>query len=199
MIAFETLESALRAWVKAGSGLADSQVIWQGGPAPEGIYISMRLTTLARFGSDWTKIVVTPAGSGPEVIEEHAIGPRGATLQLRVYGFDMSSGMAGTALLDAVVAAQHLTAVKRAIGVAFGIGVAGDARLFDASRSTLLDPLALIEVAIHLVSDVSAPIGVIRHAHVTFKVDPGDQTISTTWVNALDDDGVPLPDPPDET
>lgn len=62
MIAWSTVEDALRTWLVVGSGLADTKVVWSDEPLPRPAppYITIGLTAVRTIGQDWKTVSENP-------------------------------------------------------------------------------------------------------------------------------------------
>ena len=153
-----TIENAIHAWISAGSGLSPKQVIWagQGGPAPSGPYISLRLTDLGQVGQDW--IDVEPAADpepGAEV-EYKLRGVRTRTLTIQVFGGSPLGSSSNAAVLSRALTARALPSIESALRAGgVGIGPIGAITVIDRTRSGLFEARAVVDVTIHLVSELS--------------------------------------------
>lgn len=149
------IEDAIFAWVVAGSGLAASQVIWaeSRGPIPTGTYISLRLLTTKQISSDW---LVSREVAGQ--IVHHVRGTRHPTLEMTCFAGGHTGSTRAQQVLQRVLTSIKLptvAAILRAGDV--GIGTRGQVRTVQGVRSAMFDPRAIVEVGLHLVTDISEP------------------------------------------
>lgn len=122
-----------------------------GGPAPRGLYIAMQLLDVDRVSDDWTIPRREAAG-----IVHHVRGTRHPTLELRCFAGDSTGGLRAELVLTRVGAAVPLPSVAKALRMGdVGVGRFGKVRAVPGTRSGLLDPLALVEVTLHIKIDVS--------------------------------------------
>jgi hypothetical protein len=150
------LEDTIHAWVVAGSGLDADHVIWSaeasgGGPVPAGTYISMRLLATGTVSEDW--VIARIEGGN---IVSHVRGTRHPTLELTCFsGGRYGSGRAQM-VLTRVLAALRLPTIAAALRAGnVGIGDRGKVRMVEGRRSTMFDPRAVVEIALHTQIDVS--------------------------------------------
>lgn len=149
------IEDAIYRWVVAGSSLAESQVIWAtvggGGPQPAGLYISMRLLDIDSVSADW---IISREMDGE--IVDHVRGTRHPTLELRCYAGASYGPSRAEMVLARVLAAGRLPSLARILRAGgVGVGELGKVRVVPGSRSTMFDPLALVEVGLHITIDVA--------------------------------------------
>lgn len=83
-----TVESAIHAWVVAGSGLAASQVIWAGqnGPRPAAPMIEMRCLVVGKSSQDWLDTDDNYIAIDDDVVESVDAGTNRLTLTAHDYG-----------------------------------------------------------------------------------------------------------------
>lgn len=148
-------ENAIYQWVLTGSELAPSQVIWadvgNGGPAPTGLYISMRIIDVDQVSDDW----LIPRRVGGAIVH-HVRGTRHPMLELRCFAGDSTGVRRAELVLARVMAAVMLPSVAKALRQGdVGVGTSGKVRVIPGVRSGLLDPLAMVEVQLHIKIDVS--------------------------------------------
>jgi hypothetical protein len=144
-------QNAIFSWVLAGSGLADGQVMWgrvsaKNGPMPAGTFISMRITSTGQVSNDWLR---TREADG--AIEHSIEGTRHPTLEISCFAGEPSGADTAANILGRVLASIKLPSVAaglRAAGV--GVGRRERVRVVDRTRSGMLDPMALVEVGLHL-------------------------------------------------
>lgn len=154
-------EDAIYQWVVIGSGLAPSQVIWANvggsvaGPAPAGLYISMRIVDVDSVSDDW---LISRRENGGVV--SHARGTRHPTLELRCFAGEATGARRAELVLARVTAALELPSVGKVLRKGdVGVGTFGKVRVMPGTRSGMLDPLAMVEVQLHIKIDVSEPGG----------------------------------------
>lgn len=192
-IAWATVEAAIRAWVVAASGLAASNVIWEGekGARPTTPYISLSIPDLVGVGSDFrtTEDAPSPAPGAEILVRAH--GHRVATLQLQCFAGDDELGGAPLQRLSDVLSAlpMHYAALDTA-GV--GIGSAAPVALREGRRGGIFEARAVTSVQLHLGSEVVGYQTYVERMQVTTtaKNAGGDVVAeSEQWI----------PDPPVET
>lgn len=148
-------ENAIYHWVLTGSELAPSQVIWadvgNGGPAPTGLYISMRIIDVDQVSDDW----LIPRRVGGAIVH-HVRGTRHPMLELRCFAGDSTGARRAELVLARVMAAVMLPSVAKALRQGdVGVGTGGPVRVLPGVRSGMLDPLAMVTVQLHIKIDVS--------------------------------------------
>lgn len=166
-------QNAIFTWVLAGSGLADGQVMWgrvsaKNGPMPAGTFISMRIMATARVSDDW---LVTREVDG--AIEHSIRGTRHPTLEISCFAGEPFGADTAANILDRVLASIKLPSVAaglRAAGV--GVGRRERVRVVDRDRSGMLDPMAIVEVGLHLGFEMVDPVAgsAIESAEVTNEI-----------------------------
>lgn len=185
-IAWTTIEDALHAWVRAASGLAADHVIWadQGGPRPDGTYIAMRLTSLRNVGDEWITTEDAPDPQPGAELLRKARGHRVVTLGLQCFA---DATTAAKVLAD-VIAAIPLHAEPLDIA-GIGIGPIGTmTRIDQGGAGSLLDSRAVVDIDLHLGSEVSDFTTYVERVQITTtaKNTAGDEISIETWI----------PDPP---
>lgn len=141
------IEDAIFAWVRAGTGYAESNILWQDrGPIPPGAYISMVMWESARVSSDWIKTERT----ADDRIIYHVAGTRHPTLTLTAFSGPNTGSGAPDFVLSRIVAAYALPSVKRSLLAAgVGVGTVGKIRSMGGMRGTMYDPRASIQITLH--------------------------------------------------
>lgn len=187
VIAWETIEAAIHAWIVAGSGLAGTHVYWADrGDVPSGTRIVMRSSTVDGESHDW---IDRESPEDPDPGEELLYvlrGPRIVTLSLQCIGGDEHGSDQCLAILEAAITKRRLPSIARALSLAgVGFGKVGRSQAIPGNRSTVFEPRAVIEIPLHLASEVSEPGPSI--AHVEVERDIEELVVETLWV----------PDPPD--
>lgn len=160
MIAWATVEDALRAWVVAGSGLPDAKVLWsaQDMPRPIAPYAVVRVTSLRGVGQDWLDVEDNPDSTGSDGLEivQKARGIRRCTLGLQYFADAATGSLGAVGVLDAVASASRLPSIREALTAA-GIGLAdlGQARSLDGVLNRAhLEPRAVADHVFYLASEV---------------------------------------------
>jgi hypothetical protein len=152
------IELALRAWVKAGSGLGDEFVIWanQSASRPAGPHITLKLDgplTVGLDGVDHNYDENRPEG---EEIELKAEGTRELIVMLQAFGGDPTGSSSARALLSKVLTALALPTRRDALAAA---GVtpfdAGQVQDLTALLETKFESRAALEARFYLVDDAS--------------------------------------------
>jgi hypothetical protein len=169
------VENAIHAWVVIGSGLDADRVIWTGdgpsGPQPAGTFISMRIIDDNTGFRDW--LLPRREGNGIRYrIRSHHM----ATLELSCNADGSFGSQRGAMILRRVIAARALPSVVESMRGVVGIGPAGKIRLIPGVRSTLLDPKAMVEVGIHMVTEISEPGSAIETVSVATTTDVGTRS-----------------------
>ncbi len=172
-------EDAIYQWVVTGSGLDPGQVIWasagNGGPAPAGLYISMRIIDVDQVSDDW----LIPRRESDGIVH-HVRGTRHPTLELRCFAGDSTGARRAELVLSRVMASVMLPSVAKALRQGdVGVGTAGKVRVMPGVRSGLLDPLAMVEVGLHIKIDVSEVGGEFVSVGVTTPVGVGQTVVKT--------------------
>ncbi len=176
------IENAIWAWIVAGSGLDEQNVIWAGrGPSPSGMHIAMRLAVTDAPGHDWVDRAATDEGDITYTVR----GPRIATLTLQcIAPIDgPESGETTCAgILDRALQVRMLPSVAADLDAGgVGVGRIGPIRAVPGIRSQLFEPRAVVEITLHMTAEVSEIGAAIEHVEVEGDVDDGALTISG-WV-----------------
>lgn len=154
----DTVARAIVQWVITGSGLAESQVIWeeQRGKQPSGCYIAMRIENEREFGADWEETNTLDQSDDADV-ELAVHGTRTATLVLECFAAGDSWKTAKPErTLASVLTARRLPSVRFALRAAnIGIGAVTAVQTLSLMRSQIFEPRARVEVNLHLSSMVS--------------------------------------------
>lgn len=160
--ALAAIETALRAWILAGSGLGDANVIWQdgGGPRPATPFIAMK-HDITPYGLDYTRYTVDSTSNGHDGHEmiATAYGDREGILTLQAFALPTST-LAGSAaaLLESVVAAQALPSIRAALRAA-NISIASFGPIQNiggkVQQMAVFEPRAVLEVHFWATSQVS--------------------------------------------
>lgn len=151
---------AIHDWVVATSSLAPTSIVWadQRAPqAPVGLYIELRCSDPVPFGQDWDDIEQVETPDPGAELRHRLRGMRIAVLEIACYPHGAKWRDAQPArLLNTIVSGRNLplrAQALRAGGVGFGtIGKIVDLNL---ERSTLFEPRSVVEVNLHLTSEVS--------------------------------------------
>jgi hypothetical protein len=167
-----TIENAIHAWVVTGSGLAATQVIWEGqdGPMPEGAFITLRFAGLERTGSDWLDVDNNPTPTPGAEIIFRARGGRRANLTVTAYPGNATGALASIGRLESVIASRRLPSVADPLSSG-GLGVLGFGaiRSLDGFVSGGIDfePRASVEINLYLTSQISETATFIETAEVS--------------------------------
>lgn len=154
-------ERALRDWVVLSTGLADAKVYWSRdggarGPAP---FVTISVFSLVPQGPGWVTVRDNPDSTGDDGQEIEHVAKTVATGVLRVQCFAVDpEGVAGAALtLRRCVARLPLPASQDVLDVA-GVAVTGFAAIQTTDglvRTTIIEPRAVLDVAIRVVAEAS--------------------------------------------
>lgn len=186
-----TAEQAIIDWIKAGTGLAAGQVIWDGQNegAPTGQYVSVLPLALDRQGRDWELTEANPASTGLDGVELiHKVqGPRFLTLSIQCFGgpvlgstspmgrleqLGATSDLPDLALIDDPTPAEILRAGGLALADFGPIQSVG--RLINTINTA---PRAAVTALLNLTSEVSKLGSYIETVLMTGTVD--DYTVDT--------------------
>jgi hypothetical protein len=154
-----TIESAIQAWIVAGSGLAGAKVIWagQGGNRPAPPYIAIDGIGLNQFGQDWKRHTYDDDADPGEEITNYVEGHREIVLSIQCFATSPLGTSAAMAILNSVVAKSRLPTVAAAL-LAAGVAV----RRFDTINAlgevvgaTAWEPRAVLTAHIGVASSVN--------------------------------------------
>lgn len=159
MIAWSTVQSAIRAWAVSGSGLPSGQVIWgqQSGPRPAQPWISLRVMSVRKIGQDTVTVADASSPSAGAEIEITATGQRDVTLEMQCFGLAGQGANAPVALLEGIAAAASLPVRRDALNTA-GIGLLGIQPITSIDGLTSVaafEPRGIMLVRLLLSSEVS--------------------------------------------
>lgn len=187
-IGWTAIEDALRAWVVASSGLADSQVYWsdRGGPVPTPPCIAMSIDDITPQGTDWVTYSNAPAPVTPgQELVSKAQGMRTATLTLQCKAPNPTTA----APTGAIVPGYTLTDVLSALPLYYqaiddagaGIGRASSTQTLPDMRGDILEPRAIATLELHLGSSIEGRETYIERTQVTITEDTSGRNVMT-WI-----------------
>lgn len=165
MPTWTTVENALRAWVRAGSGLSEAAVLWaeQMGARPEGAFASLRIGELTpeRGAPDEVQAITDLAADPGEEIELRVNGRRELTVSVQLFGAPVT-GTTALAILANVQAALALPSVVTALELA-GLTVAniGAPLNVTAIKGTAFEGRAVLNVRFRTLVSLSEFTGYI--------------------------------------
>jgi len=157
-----TERDAIHDWIVAVSGLAATSVVWadQRAPqAPVGIYIELRASEPVPFGEDWDDIEeVDGAPAAPALNLRHQMrGVRVSLLEIACYPHGAKWSEARPAWrLNQILAGRNLPLRAQALRTG-GIGFGRPGKIMDLNleRSTIFEPRSIVEIPMHLLSEVT--------------------------------------------
>lgn len=179
-IDFEAVETAMRAWVMAGTGLASSRVcLADDGPRPDDDgtpYVSISGLEPLQRGHDGVRVTDTPGavlGDGEEITHT-ARGMRQLDVRFQCFGGTVP-GRAATgsgspvAMLSGVVAARALPTAADALREAgVGVGVMGKVQWVSTGRvDSIFEPRAVLDVTCFVGSETTERGTFIQKARIT--------------------------------
>jgi len=183
-MAWSDIETAIRAWVKSGSGLTDEQVIWadQNGGSPALPFIDIRLGELVPVGaadaSDWEYDAGGPAGQ-EIVMSGH--GVREFAVSVRAFSASPLGNSSARALLSKVQTALALESARSALHAA---GVTpfdnGRVQVVPAILETSWEGRAVLQVRFYTEETVTERTTYIDTVEVTNEEPTPDQTFQVT-------------------
>lgn len=157
-IAWQTIEDALYAWVKAGTGLPAAQVIWEqpGAPRPTGQYVAMRIGPVTRVGQDWLDIDDAASPAAGAELEFFSRGQRVTTLSLQCFAGPATGIHGAVQTLDTLVSKSILPTLHDAL-VTAGVGILNftPVQSTDGIVGEVFEPRALLTATLMLASEVS--------------------------------------------
>jgi hypothetical protein len=163
-----TVEDAIYDWIVAASGLASTAVVWadQPGIRPEKPFISMMLDDVEAQGHDWRVYDDAPDPEPGAELRVRARGMRTARLQLQCFPADLHGddstktvNSASKTLADVI---SYLPLAEYDLDLAgIGIGSTAPVKTIQGRRGGILEPQAMVELTIHLASELEA-----RHTYV---------------------------------
>lgn len=168
-IDWATIRPAIQQWIASSSGYGVDKVIWadDGGDQPQLPYISLSLPITTPHGTDWRVTDLAPEQppvAGQE-LRVRSQGMRTATLTVQCYAVRASLNAASSALEDVVASIPLFSDTLDGAGA--GIGDVGAVKTIAGSRSGLLEPRAIVEITLHLGSELEGRETYVETAHGT--------------------------------
>ena len=162
MIEWDTVKSAVAAWVLAATGLPPGRAIWsqQGGDRPGPPFVEMRFARVRGIGLDWQEVVEVQNPTPGQELQHRSRGVRELLLTLKCFAparTGATGAQSAVALLERVVSTAALPTRRAALGAA-GVGVVafGPVLAIDGVvGSSVLEPRATLEARCHIGSEVS--------------------------------------------
>lgn len=176
------VENALRAWVKAGSGLDNEHVIWaeQGGPRPDGAFVTVRIGDLVPVGA-FDEVTHGYDATQPlgEEIEHVVRGERSCMVSVQAFTPEVMGSASARAVASRVLTALQRPSVRDALEAA-GLSVydPGTVKYVPAIVGTEFEARAVLEVGFYLVETASERGGYIAKVQVTNEEPTPDQTFT---------------------
>lgn len=168
------IENAIHAIVVSATGLAAGQVIWsqQGGPTPQGQFISLRFIELDPVGQDFQVYEENPDSSPGAELLAHTFGLRRATLQVTCFAGSATGATMPLALLDRVVSAFHASANRDQLSTnGAGFLAAGPIRSIDGIVNyARFEPRAIVDLALSVATDFTATLTEIISTEITDEI-----------------------------
>lgn len=136
---WEEVETAIVAWVKAGSGLADGKVLLgnQGESSPDGAYIEVKIDGPFPFGQPVVEHFFDGARPAGQELEERTTVSAEITVSLQAfgrYGTDATGSATGRAILAKTQLALELASIRDALNDA-GLGLVDKGNVIDLSKT----------------------------------------------------------------
>lgn len=168
-IAWDTIRPAIQKWIAAASGRDVNHVIWadDGGDQPDPPYISLSLPATTSHGTDWRvydDAPEDPPAAGAE-LRVRSQGMRSTVLTVQCYCAPKTTNQA-SAMLEDVVGSIALNA-DELDAAGFGFGDVGPIRAINGSRNGVLEPRAIVEITLHMGSEIESRTTFIETAHGT--------------------------------
>lgn len=156
-VAWVTVEKALQDFVQLGTGLADTNVMWEDGkPRPLGAYCSLSLTLIANPANDWREWRVNPAPTVDDEVQILVRGQRRCEMQVQCIATPATGLTAARALLNDLVTSLGLPS-RRALLDAAGIGAIGFEPVQTVgafTNLTVFEPRAVTVFAFNVASEL---------------------------------------------
>jgi hypothetical protein len=156
---YTVVENAIAAWVRGGSGLPASRVLWaeddieQLELAAATPWISMNMPGLRRVGQDWRDKDLSPAPVTPgEEITYRIRGNRVLVLTLTCFNAAPHGAARAAAILDNCIADLASPSRARALaGAGVGFGVVGDVQPMSKVRGfAAWEPRASVQLQVYV-------------------------------------------------
>lgn len=177
-IGWVAIENALTAWALAGSGLASGQAIWSypgiDAARPEPPYIALSFSAIHEVGHAWEdREFPEDPDEGAEIKRLHR-NAHVATLSLQLFA-DSATGETGAMarMHDTLAALDVYMEDLDAAGI--GIGNVGAVTLVAGRRNTLLEPRAVAEVELHLISELVSYVTYVATVQLKVTADPAPE------------------------
>lgn len=186
-IAWDTIETALVAWVAQYTGLGDKRMSWShySKPRPQTPYASLTISEVETIGHDWKVTEDNPSPTPGQELIVKARGDRRAIFGVQILadvdsddGVEAARRMAVDLVGSVAIAAYDLDLA--------GVGLAnvGKITVVGPMRNGLLEPRAVVEFTLNLASELESFITYIERVQLI--VNPPNQEV---WI--------PSPPPPE--
>lgn len=190
MTRWDTVQSAVHAWVAAASQVSAALIVFAQQNSDEDItgpWIELDLPSAEQIGLDWeTRTVDLSADPGEEV----TITKQGTReLELRIQAFD-GPGVGATSprsTLMNLVDRARLSSVHGLLRAA-GVGLAKFSPVTvvgTVKNSSYFEPRAVVTATLYLTSEVSEKVGIIQHVDVTAVIPPGEENVDPITDNVI--------------
>lgn len=164
-----TIQTALHAWIVAGTGLAVGRVVWanQAMPQPQRPYVTLRLMALAPVGHDGVHSTTNLAAPAGEEVTLTVEGRRHLTVGVQAYASAVTGAGTAAELLAKAQTALSLPTVHAGLRAA-GLAVLNEGGITDLSAllETKFEGRAAMDVRFHCVDEVAEKTGYIATVEI---------------------------------
>lgn len=151
---------AIHDWITAATSLPPTSIVWADQRAPQipaGLYIELRATEPVPFGDDWDDIEELDVAAPGLNLRHQLRGVRVSLLEISCYPHGVKWSEARPAWrLNQILAARNLPLRAQALR-AGGIGFGRPGKIMDLNleRTMIFEPRCVVEIPLHLRSEVT--------------------------------------------
>jgi|SRR5579859_2887251 len=172
-----TIEDAIQAWVKAGTGLDDAKVIWsrQEGEQPSQPFVSMYRANLDTDGIDFVSSFTDLTRPAGQEVEQRVQGNRQFMLSVNAYTAQEAIGNGSAfALMSKLKTSAALPSQIANLGDA-GLSIFDFSQIRDLSAidNALWESRAQLDIHFYVAESVSEYSGYIDEVHTTGTITQG--------------------------
>jgi hypothetical protein len=178
-IGWTSIQAALAAWISSSTDVPAENVLWafQAGPQTPRPFVSLEVLEVASPGIDWTIKDYDGTRQPGQEIRRRAHGQRVVQLRIQCFGQEGSNLDALSTLTDAIAAIPFAVDDLDAAGA--GVGDIGRIQLLEGKRGSILEPRAVIQLQLHVSSEVERFETFVERVEVTIN------NLVTVWVPPL--------------
>lgn len=181
-MSWSTIESAIHAWVVAGSGLAGERVVFSGQnhPRPAKPFVTIRLDLSGPIGVPWLAVSNTAGSPAGQEITRTSGSMKTLGVSMQAFSDSAAGAASPQAILGAVANAAGLASVRDALNTAnVGVNSIGSVQRIDGViNSTRFEPRATMQVTCSVPAEVSETGTYIETVEVTNEIADPDETFT---------------------